>query len=414
MDISDWSPPAAEKGAPLTIGCANPLAEWILSEGWNIPDPKALVRFLGMHLNALGIPVYRLRITIRTLHPQFLGITYTWTEDDNQVEEFTPPHTIVQEDRYLSSPYAAIFEGAGGIRRRLEGESTVLDFPILAELKEAGATDYVAMPLTFSDGRIAAITIATRRKGGFSTEQLATVDGAMLVLARIMEVHALRRTAETILQTYLGRQTGERVLKGLIKRGDGEDIHAVIWFCDLRDSTSLADSLPRPAFLQLLNDYFECTAGAVIERGGEVLKFIGDAVLAIFPIGSVTDHPELCPVHATACQTAIAAARDALSRIRALNATRRQQGQRDLSIGVALHLGDVTYGNIGLPQRLDFTVIGPAANEASRLEGMCKTLGRSVIISAELARLISEPLVSLGWHELRGVAARHEIFTLAE
>ena len=203
-----------------------------------------------------------------------------------------------------------------------------------------------------------------------------------------MEVHALRRTAKTVLETYLGRLTGERVLNGLIHRGDGEDIHAVLWLCDLRGSTTLADKLPRRAFLELLNDYFECMAGAVLAHRGEVLKFIGDAMLAIFPIGAITDHPERCPEHARACADAIAAAREAIRRMAELNLRRRERREQPLRFGIALHLGDVMFGNVGAPGRLDFTVIGPAVNEAARLEAMCKTLSQPLVISAEVARLL--------------------------
>jgi adenylate cyclase len=229
-----------------------------------------------------------------------------------------------------------------------------------------------------------------------------------------MEVHALRRTAKTVLETYLGHLTGERVLNGLIHRGEGEDIHAVLWLCDLRGSTPLADKLPRRAFLELLNDYFECMAGAVLAHRGEVLKFIGDAMLAIFPIGSITEHPERCPEHMRACTDAIAAAREAMHRMTDLNRQRAERGEPPLRFGIALHLGDVMYGNVGAPGRLDFTVIGPAVNEAARLEAMCKTLARPLVISAEFARVLPESLVSLGVHALRGVRRRHELFTLAE
>jgi adenylate cyclase len=257
------------------------------------------------------------------------------------------------------------------------------------------------------------MTLATDRPGGFATGELQMIAEMLPVLARLMEVHALRRTAKTVLETYLGRLTGERVLNGLIHRGDGEDIHAVLWLCDLRGSTTLADKLPRRAFLELLNNYFECMAGAVLAHRGEVLKFIGDAMLAIFPIGAITDHPERCPEHARACADAIAAAREAIRRMAELNLRRRERREQPLRFGIALHLGDVMFGNVGAPGRLDFTVIGPAVNEAARLEAMCKTLSQPLVISAEVARLLPEPLVSLGAHALRGVRRRHELFTLA-
>ncbi|MCG8510583.1 MAG: adenylate/guanylate cyclase domain-containing protein, partial [Rhodospirillales bacterium] len=211
-----------------------------------------------------------------------------------------------------------------------------------------------------------------------------------------------------------GKHSGERVYNGSIKRGDGDDIHAIIWFCDLRGSTPLADSMSRADFLELLNDFFECMAGAVLEHGGEVLRFIGDAVLAIFPISSQTDRPDLCPEHKAACKSALAAARDAMARIGELNALRSEEGRDPIGFGIGLHLGEVMYGNIGVPERLEFSVIGAAANEAARIEGMCKTLGQPLVISSELAKVLTENWVSLGHHSLRGVSEKQEVFTLAD
>jgi adenylate cyclase len=233
------------------------------------------------------------------------------------------------------------------------------------------------------------------------------------VLARLLEIHAVRRTAKTLLDTYLGKHTGERVLQGLIKRGDGEDIHAVIWFCDLRDSTLMAESMPRMAFLGVLNDFFDCMAGAVLDQGGEVLRFIGDATLAIFATGKSSSGVDRgCCDTVSACHAALAAAKDAQARMGTLNRNRARIGEPPLRFGLALHMGDVTYGNIGVPERLEFTVIGAAANEAARLEGLCKTLDQPLLISSAFKRCFPAGLVSLGFHTLRGVSAPVEVFTL--
>lgn len=401
--------PAGLSDNPLS---GNPLAAWLLDDGWRIPDAKTLMQQLGQRMVVLGLPVWRLRLTIRTLHPQYLGSTFTWRRDRPEVEEFLPTPEILRTESYLASPYAAIFEGAGGVRRRLEGPAPLLDYPILAELKAEGATDYVAWPLTFADGTINAVTIASDREGGFAVDDLAMIDQALPILARVMECHALRQTARTILDTYLGRHSGARVLEGRIHRGDGEDIHAVIWFSDLRGSTAFADRMPRDAFMALLNDYFECMAGAVLDHGGEVLRFIGDAALAIFPIGAVVERPEACAEHVRACATAIDAAADAVRRIAVVNATRARAGLPRIRFGIGLHLGDVLYGNIGVPERLEFTVVGAAANEAARIESLCKALHREVLISEAVARVAGRPLLSLGSHALRGVSRPQELFTL--
>src|SRR5512132_2933380 len=323
MDIYDL--PQAD-AAPL-LRSTNPLIQWVWDEGWTIASLPALARGLGRAMVAAGIPVMRLRLTLRTMHPQLAGLSHSWLRDGDTVEEFWPPLSVLREDTFLKSPYALLFQGAGAVRRRLDIAGPVLDFPILADLRAQGATDYVALPMVFSDGRINAITLATDRPGGFTTAELRTIAEMLPVLARLMEMHALRRTAKTVLETYLGHLTGERVLDGLIHRGEGEDIHAVIWLCDLRGSTPLADALPRRVFLELLNDYFECMAGAVLTHRGEVLKFIGDAMLAIFPIGAVSEHPERCPEHARACADAIAAAREAMRGMADLNRQRAERRQ---------------------------------------------------------------------------------------
>ncbi len=221
-------------------------------------------------------------------------------------------------------------------------------------------------------------------------------------------------SAKELLYTYLGKRTGERVLSGLVKRGDGEKIYAVIWYCDLRDSTPLAESMPLESFLSTLNDFFDCMAGAVLDHGGEVLRFIGDAALAIFPISGTTEslHKVCTPTAKGACERALAAARDARSRIEALNKQRIIRRELPLGFGLGLHVGEVMYGNIGVPERLEFTVIGSAANEAARLEALCKELDQSILISWEFPRCFPDQMISLGFHRLRGVSTPKEIFGL--
>lgn len=415
-------PAGAAPARPAAMAAANPLVEWILAEGWQAPSLPDLVRGLCQQMLAVGLPLCRMRLHVRTLHPQYLGTSYTWTRGRAEIEEFNATYAILNAECYQASPFKAIFDdGVGGVRRRLDIPGLALDYPVLEELRAEGATDYVAMPIVFSDARRSAITCAADRPGGFATEELEAIYGMLPVLSRLLEVHALRRTARTILDTYLGRVSGDRVLKGLVRRGDGEDIDAVIWFSDLRGSTPLADVLPRPVFLELLNGYFEAMAGSVLAHDGEVLRYIGDALLAIFPLGNGNGgngnggnaalHPAL---PAAACSRALAAAREAIARMDALNEHRAGRGEAALRFGIGLHIGAVMYGNIGVDQRLEFTVIGAAANEAARLESMCKTLDRPLLLSAELARLVEEPVVSLGVHALRGVREPHEVLTLAD
>lgn len=223
----------------------------------------------------------------------------------------------------------------------------------------------------------------------------------------------MERAPEELLKTYLGERTGERVLAGQTRRGEGEKIHAVIWLCDLRESTRLSECISTEDFFRTLNEFFDCTAGAVLEHGGEVLSYVGDEVFAIFPIGG-TERPlrEACFPKEGACAAALAAARDARARIDALNQDRQSRGEPLLEFGLAIHVGDVMYGNLGVPRRMQFTVIGAAANEAARLAGLCKELGRWVVVSHAFPPCFPEEMESLGHHAIRGVTEPQEVFTL--
>ena len=390
----------------------NPLTRWLLGEACQSTSPSDLLERFAHILPGAGISVERIWLVMRTLHPLLFSTAYVWLPD-TEVQERHVTHDILRDEKYLASPLAPIFQGAGGVRRRIEDPATHFDYPILEDLHKDGFSDYVAMPLEFSDGQINVISLATKRQGGFTTAMLGYIYEALPLLSRLLEVHAMRRNAMNLLDAYLGHQAGAKVLNGLVRRGDGQDIHAVIWFCDLRGSTPLADSLPRPEFLDLLNQFFDCMAGAVLDHEGEVLRFIGDAVLAIFPIGDpATERQPGCPLTFKACQNALAAARDARSRIAELNQERQTSKQPPLRFGIGLHLGDVMYGNIGTPQRLEFTVIGAAANEAARIESLCKTTDKAILMSEKFACHCTLELVSVGHYKLRGVKAEQEIFTL--
>lgn len=382
----------------------NAYVDWLVREGWNSNDAHDLTQSFADMLLRNGAPLSRLSVFIRTLHPLLIGNGYVWRREKVGIDSFVLTHDTLDSPLFLDSPLVPIFNGAGGIRRRLEGDNPLLDYGILRELHGKGVTDYVAMPMNFSDGQINAVTLASDRVGGFTTADLGRIHEVLPVISRFYEVHAVRNMGSSLLQTYLGRQTGERVLKGKIKRGDSEELHAVIWFCDLRQSTVLAESMPRDEFLAILNRFFECMVQPVVERGGEVLRFIGDAVLAIFPLAEGDSHSQ------PACEDALAAAAEAQARMADFNVDRAGQGKPPLGYGIGLHLGDVTYGNIGIPERLEFTVIGAAANEAARIEDLTKTLEPMVLVSEAFAGQCQNRLVSQGRHKLRGVGAEQEIF----
>ena len=381
---------------------ANPIAGWLLDEAWKIDSPERLADAFCRRLRESGVPISRSTVIIPTLHPQVAATVFVW-RDDSGVKVVHEPHDVLHQPRFQASPFAPILRGAGGVRRRLESPDVKLDFPVVRELKAEGATDYVAMPFRFADGQLNVMSMTSFAKGGFSTAHLGQIYEVLPMLGRLFEVFAQRRTAVALLETYLGRRTGGRVLDGLVKHGDGEHIDCVVWFSDLRESTALSHSMGRDAYLVSLNAYFNCVAGAILENGGEVLRFIGDAALAIFPIGTEGA--------AAACRQALAAARLAGERVAADNASHPERAP--IRYGIGLHRGEVTYGNIGVPQRLEFTVIGSAANSAARVESMCKALGRNVVVSAAFAGTCPDKLVSLGRHKLKDVEGEQELFTLS-
>ena len=362
--------------------------------------PDAFIAESCQQMLASGIPLARFAVFARTLHPNVAGRGFFWrAEKPAEVEGTVAEHDWMGSDAHRASPIHAVTQSREELRRHLADPACPMDFPILAELRSESMTDYYATPLPTITGEQLLASFTTRQPGGFSEAQLDALRRTRVPFGRIAEILSLRRKAQNILDVYLGAQTGQKVLAGQIKRGDGDEIRAVIWFCDLRDSTPLAEALGREAFLQLLNEYFECVLGPVQERGGEILRFIGDAALAIFPIGN-----DPAPV---ACARALDAAMEAVARMKKLNAGR----EPPVRFGIGLHLGLVLYGNIGTPTRLEFTVIGAAANEAARVEGMCKTLHVDVAVSENVARHLPGRLRSLGRHALRGVGAPAEIFT---
>jgi len=374
------------------------LVDWV--DAARLPSPEDFLSALCRQMVAHGIPIARVAVFSRTLHPNVAGRGFFWRSDKPaEVETTVAQYDWIGSDAHLASPIHAIQTTGQDVRRRLADPASPLDFEVLKEFRDEGMTDYYATPLPTLTGEKLLASFTTRQPGGFSDAQLDGLRRLRMPVGRVAEIMGLRRKAQNIIDAYLGQQTGQKVLAGLIKRGDGEEIRAVIWFCDLRDSTPLAESMSREAFLKLLNEYFEHVLGPVQERGGEILRFIGDAALAIFPIGN---DPAT-----VACARALDAATDAVARMKKFNASRGQP----LRFGIGLHLGMVLYGNIGTPTRIEFTVIGAAANEAARIEGLCKTLKVDVTVSETVARHLPGRLRSIGRHPLRGVGQPVEIFT---
>lgn len=396
-----------DSGMPPIDPTVTPL-QWLLKDSAVYTSRQYLARDLGRILVARGFPLMRMTYFITTLHPQATGTSIIWYRDGDTPSQWRVMRGMQQTDAYKRSPLPLIFEGAQGIRRRLDMEGEQNDFPILDDLRTEGATDYVAMPLVFSDGNINFTTWTADRPGGFSTEELREIWELMPALSLRMEMLERRDLTRQLLTTYLGRNTGERILAGEIVRGVAEGIRAAVWYTDIRDFTTLSDERSRDEIIDMLDAFFERAVQAVEERGGEVLKFLGDGMLAIFPADPTRSQAE---GDAEACRLALAAARDTVTLVNTLNAQRRRQRKPEIDFGIALHLGEVGYGNIGGAERLDFTVIGPAVNLANRIEGLTSTLGASILTSHEFADAVDERLTGLGAHPVKGLQRPIDVFT---
>jgi adenylate cyclase len=377
---------------------------WLVDGAPPMRQPQDVLAELCERLLACGLPLHRVALFVTTLHPNVMGRRFLWRRaEDVLVTEAN--YDILESDTYRRSPVPVVFERAETIRRRLADPACPDDYEILAEMRAEGVTDYLIQPLPFTNGEVHAASWTTRRASGFSAEHIAALEAIRPPLARLAEVYALRRVAATLLDTYVGRDAGERILQGQIRRGDIERIHAVILLTDLRDFTAQSDKLPGEAVIRLLNRYFDGIVPALEAHGGEVLKFLGDGLLGIVP---VTDGP------AVACHNALAAADAARGALAEANAQRAADGEPELRFGLALHLGEVLYGNIGSAGRLDFTTIGPAVNLTARLENLARDLGRDLVASAAFARHCPEALHSLGTFRLRGFQAPEEVFAPAD
>ena len=398
--------PTQMRDESVSNGGAVEVVNWMLSRGRHNTHMREFGDEMCRRIVAAGIPLWRAFCSVATLHPQVVASAYTWRREDPGAVRRAAPHAFTESPEWTSSPVAELKRTGRRIRRKICDPDCPLDYPIVEELCAAGGTDYVAMPMICSSGEINTISWATNRPGGFSEPELADLTAIADALAIIVELQSTRRVARYLLDTYVGHRTGERVLSGAITRGSQETIHAVIWYCDLRGFTTLTDSLAKDRVIALLNEYFEIVVDALAAEGGEALKFIGDAMLAIFELESQSEV-------AARCRAALRAAAVVRAKIQERNLARRDVGEPEIRFGLALHLGEVSYGNIGAPNRLDFTVVGPAVNHASRLEKLAGELGREVVTSASFALASGAEMEHLGRHHLKGVRKEQEVFAPA-
>ena len=362
--------------------------------------PRQVLEELCQRLCAAGVDIYRSAVFIRTLHPSILGRRYSWIEGEG-VSMVQAPYTIVDSDLFKASPIGDVYKTGEAVRLRLDDPDCPGEYNMIDDLRAESASDYLMRPMFFSNGEIHAISWATRRPGGFTGDELAAFDAVTPPFARATEIYALRRTAVTFLDTYVGHGAGARILSGHVRRGDVQEIDAVILAADLRGFSSYTNSHDGAQVVERLNAFFDLLVAPISERSGEVLKFTGDGLLAMFPYDAGSDLGQRCRDALAAAQSAIAALAGAADSNEAIRC------------GIALHPGRVLFGNVGSDSRLDFTTIGTAVNLAARLETVAGELGRDMVVSADFAAAEGGAYLSLGHFALKGFAAEQEVFAPA-
>lgn len=359
-----------------------------------------------IRLQQAGVPLKRSTLHVRIQHPQWLGARIMWSDGMREAEIGRVDFDVMGRPEYIGSPANEMFDGATEVREKLERDPALgRKHALYDEMRGKGLTDYVAWPLYHTLGKRHLITFATDRPGGFDDAHMAALKKVLPVLALVSELRVKNRLARTLLETYVGAHAGELILAGATRRGTGTTVRAAIMICDLRDFTKISDNWPRDDVIDLLNDYFDAMSDPITRHGGEILKFIGDGLLAIFPLSQPN-----------ACANLLRAVTEARQAMAALNQRNKATSRAPLNYGIGVHVGDVMYGNIGSTSRLDFTVIGPAVNMASRLEALTKQIGKPVLLSRDFAELVTPEfeLERVGQHAVRGFSEPIELFAFAE
>lgn len=386
------------------------IEDWLIGQALGSPNLASMFAEMCERLRLCSVPVDRAMLTWSTLHP-LIEAEYAYWENGSTVHHERIAHAQEESEEWLNSPVRAVLLNREPmLRRRLTNANAPYDYPLLSELSENGYTDYMVLPTEFELPAIKGeypntgiiVSWATREENGFSDDALTAIRYIQKRLALAARATIEGQITRTIAETYLGKIAGGKVLNGQIRHGDGETIDAVIYFSDMRHSTAIAEALGPDDYLTWLNAYFEATAGAVLANGGEVLDFIGDAVLGVFP----TAQQDL----ASAVTKAIAATDDTRMRLQTINAG--SSHKHPLKAGIALSIGSVMFGNIGVSDRLTFSVIGQSVHAAARIESLTKTAGSDVLMTDDVAKLAGNRSRPVGEYELGGFTGRKSLFAL--
>lgn len=401
----------------IDSGKRSELTDWLVKRGLAGDTVEQLVAGLLQRLEAGGLPLLRAFIGLQTLHPLNGGSAYIWRRGIDGLTSESYLRGKRSNVDYLSSPFHYMQQQKlHRYQQNLEGPAEP-EFGVYQTLRAEGGTDYFVRRFPFpradapdrEDGVL--ISMLCDRPGGFQKDELVELEAILEVFALAARSAATYATALSVVSTYLGQDAGQRVMDGDIDRGTSSSMRAVIYFADLRGFTPLSEQLAGPELISMLDDYLDAISRGVLQRGGEVLKFLGDGVLAVFEIA---DDDTECQV---ACGMGIAAGRDAFAAIKALNHDRAVAGLATMELDLAMHIGDVLYGNVGAEGRLDFTVIGPAVNEASRIESMCGELDRNWLVSQtfyDFAQPCSDKMEAMGQYQLRGLTGQRALYSVPQ
>ncbi|WP_298261758.1 adenylate/guanylate cyclase domain-containing protein [Bradyrhizobium sp.] len=348
------------------------LVEWLTDGARSAKTSAALLEQTCERLVAAGVPLYRVGAFVTTPHPDLFGRAFIWRRGSEVVVN-TANFDLPSSPQFTQSPLILVYRSLKAARFRMD-DPEIRRFPLFDDLRKEGVTDYIALPMLFTDDSVHVASWTTKEPTGFGEEHLIALRRIIGPFARLGEIFAQRRIASTLLDTYVGNSAGERILAGQIRRGHTEAMQTVIWLSDLRGFTALSDRLPAETVVEILNRYFDCQVASIKSRGGEILKYMGDGLLAVFPVDQHADDV------GKVCSGVLDAAREARANVEAMQFPIGETVER-FRFGVALHVGRVLYGNIGGGNRLDFTCIGPAVNLAARLEKIASRLHRTVIAS---------------------------------
>jgi adenylate cyclase len=377
---------------PATAHSSSGVADWLMNETRDERFIDNIFAELCVRLQQADVPVKRASLHLLIQHPQWLGARVFWADGMREATITRVDYDVRERSQYVGSPVEEIHNGATEVRENLECDPSLgRKHHVYDEWRSKGLTDYVAWPMYHTLGKRQFVAFSTDRPGGFDEAHITSLSRLLPILALVSEIRIKNRLARTLLETYVGSYAGELILAGATRRGSGTTVHAAIMICDLRDFTRISDNWPRDDVIDLLNGYFDAMSEPIARHGGEILKFIGDGLLAVFPL----NEPQACA-----------------NLLRAVNEKNSETGRAPLNYGIGVHVGDVMYGNIGSRTRLDFTVIGPAVNMASRLETLTKQLGRTVLLSRAFADFVKSDfdLERVGEYPVRGFSDPIELF----